>query len=230
MPLSSLNVRLPANAPATDHPVNLAETLEAAENIAAVSQGAPLESPVHAPKEKPIQLLLELLPLVAFFVGYKFADMQTATYAIMAVTAFSVVLQYFVYKRVPVLALITAGVVAVFGTLTLVLHNDTFIKMKPTMIYAIFASILVMGRQMGYNPLQHIFGQMFHLTPKGWRLLSWRWACFFIAMAVTNEILWRHVSADAWVNFKVFGALPITMLFGVCQFPLLKRESTVKQA
>ena len=208
------------------HPPHAAEVLEAANAIAAGAQAGPVgETPKHAKKEKPIQLLLELLPLIAFFLGYKFADMTTATYAIMGVTAFSICLQYFVYKRIPVLALITAGVVAVFGTLTLVLHNDTFIKMKPTMIYSIFALILIIGRQMGKNPLQHIFGQMFNLSPRGWRLLSWRWAIFFVGMAIANEVLWRHISEGAWVNFKVFGALPLTLLFGLCQFPLLTKET-----
>jgi intracellular septation protein len=181
-----------------------------------------------APKEKPAQLILELLPLIAFFTAYKLTDIEIATVAIMIVTGASIAFQHFIYKRVPVMALITAGVVVVFGALTLILHNDTFIKMKPTMIYGIFAAILMIGRQMGFNPLQHVFGQMFHLSPKGWRILSWRWAVFFLAMAVANEILWRHISEDAWVNFKVFGALPMTLIFGMLQFPLLQRENLHK--
>jgi intracellular septation protein len=113
--------------------------------------------------------------------------------------------------------------VLVFGTLTLVLHDETFIKIKPTIIYGLFAAILGGGLLFGRSFIAILFNQMFNLTPKGWRILTMRWALFFLAMAVLNEIIWRTQSTDFWVSFKLFGAVPLTMIFAMTQMPLMKR-------
>jgi intracellular septation protein len=121
------------------------------------------------------------------------------------------------------MALVTGIVVLVFGTLTLVLHDETFIKVKPTIIYGLFAFVLGGGLLFGRSFIAILFDQMFNLTPQGWRILTLRWALLFFALAILNEVIWRTQSTDFWVNFKVFGVTPLVMIFAMIQMPLIKR-------
>jgi intracellular septation protein len=130
---------------------------------------------------------------------------------------------YVVTRHVPLMALVTGAIVLVFGTLTLVLHDETFIKVKPTIIYGLFAVTLGGGLLFGRSFIALLFDQMFNLTPHGWRILTFRWALFFAAMAVLNEVIWRTQSTDFWVGFKALGVIPITMGFAILQMPLIKR-------
>jgi intracellular septation protein len=116
-------------------------------------------------------------------------------------------------------------IVLVFGTLTLVLHNETFIKVKPTIIYSTFGVILAGGLVFNRSLIAVMFDQMFNLTPHGWRLLTIRWAVFFFAMAILNEVIWRTQTTDFWVAFKAFGVMPITAIFAMIQFPLINRHA-----
>lgn len=181
--------------------------------------------PANASEKKSWHFVFELLPLAAFFVAYRAMDIWSATAVLMGVTFACVAMQWLLTRKVPVLTLLTGGMVGLFGLLTLALHDPQFIKMKPTLIYSLFALILAGGRLMGKNPLAKVFGQVFPLTPRGWQVLTWRWVIFFALLALGNEILWRHVSEAVWVDCKVFGFLPLTLLFGACQTPLLMRES-----
>jgi intracellular septation protein len=135
----------------------------------------------------------------------------------------AMIASYVVVRHVPMMAIVTAVIVLVFGTLTLVLHDETFIKIKPTIIYGLFAAILGGGLLFGRSFIAILFNQMFNLTPKGWRILTMRWALFFLAMAVLNEVIWRTQSTDFWVSFKLFGAVPLTMIFAMTQMPVMKR-------
>jgi intracellular septation protein len=121
------------------------------------------------------------------------------------------------------MTLVTAVIVVVFGGLTLVLHNELFIKVKPTIIYVLFGGVLIGGLVFNKPLLGMVFDQMFHLTEEGWRKLTLRWALFFFALAVLNEIVWRTQSTDTWVTFKAFGVLPLTFIFAAFQYPLLQR-------
>ncbi|MGE4013558.1 MAG: inner membrane-spanning protein YciB, partial [Alphaproteobacteria bacterium] len=119
--------------------------------------------------------------------------------------------------------LITAVVVLIFGGLTLYLDSDIFIKMKPTIVNSLFALILFAGLAFGKSFLKPLLGFAFQLHDRGWKLLSLRWAIFFVFLAIVNEFVWRTQSTDFWVGFKVFGNLPMTLIFVGFQMPLLKR-------
>jgi len=117
----------------------------------------------------------------------------------------------------------------VFGTLTLVLHDDTFIKLKPTIIYALFGVTLLGGYVFDKPLLEIVFDSVFHIDADGWRKLTLRWAAFFLVMAVVNEAVWRTQSTDFWVSFKLFGFMPLTFLFALAQLPLLTRHAVTEK-
>ena len=169
------------------------------------------------------KLATELGPLIVFFVANAKYHLFVATGAFMVAVVVAMVASYVVTRHVQMMAIVTAVVVIVFGTLTLVLHDETFIKMKPTIVYTLFAAALGGGLLFGRSFIAIMFDQMFNLTPHGWRVLTFRWALWFLAMAVLNEIVWRTQSTDFWVAFKAFGMVPLTMLFAVTQMPLVKR-------
>jgi intracellular septation protein len=169
------------------------------------------------------KLATELGPLLVFFVANAKFNLFVATGAFMVAIVAAMIASYVVVRHIPIMAIVTAVIVLVFGTLTLVLHDETFIKVKPTIIYGLFAAILGGGLLFGRSFIAILFNQMFNLTPKGWRILTMRWALFFLGMAVLNEIIWRTQSTDFWVAFKAFGAVPITMVFAITQMPVIKR-------
>ena len=169
------------------------------------------------------KLATELGPLLVFFAVNARFHLFVATGAFMVAIVAAMIASYVVTKHVPIMALVTGAIVLVFGTLTLVLHDETFIKVKPTIIYGLFAAVLGGGLLFGRSFIAVMFDQMFNLTPHGWRLLTARWAMFFFAMAILNEVIWRTQSTDFWVNFKVFGVTTLTMLFAIAQLPLTKR-------
>ena len=170
-----------------------------------------------------LKLVLDLGPLVLFFFANAKLGIFWATGVFMAAVLVSLVVSYVLIRRLPVMAVVSAIIVTVFGGLTIALENDTFIKVKPTIIYLLFAGILFGGLIFKKPLLEIAFDQVFHLTEEGWRKLTIRWAVFFLALAVLNEIVWRNFSTDTWVSFKVFGALPLTFVFAMLQMPLLNK-------
>jgi intracellular septation protein len=126
-------------------------------------------------------------------------------------------------RHLPIMPVVTAVIVLVFGGLTLFLHDATFIKVKPTIIYTMFGAILLGGLLFNKPLLGVVFDSLFRLTDEGWRKLTWRWTIFFFTLAVLNEIVWRNTSTDVWVDFKVFGVIPLTFLFAALQYPLTQK-------
>lgn len=173
-----------------------------------------------------LKLTLDIGPLVLFFVANAKFGIFAATGAFMIAVVAALLVSYVMTRQWPIMPMVTAIVVVIFGSLTLVLHNDTFIKLKPTIIYTLFGGILFGGYVFDKPFLAILFDAMFRLTAEGWRKLTLRWALFFLVMAVLNEVVWRTQSTDFWVNFKLFGFVPLTFLFAALQFPLLTRYAT----
>ena len=163
-------------------------------------------------------------PLAIFFGVYLIWGLMPATGALIGATVVALAASLIIARRVPILAVITAVVVSIFGGLTLWFDDDTFIKMKPTIVQAILGVILLGGLAFGRPLLKPVMGTAWNMDEAGWRKLSLRFALFFIAMAVLNEIVWRTQSTDFWVNFKVLGILGLTMAFSLAQMPLLNKH------
>lgn len=178
----------------------------------------------HAPAPRWLKPVTEYAPLAVFLAVYAFSGLMEATAALMAATLAVVVLSLVLLRRVPMLPLITAAVVGIFGGLTLWLQDETFIKMKPTIINALFAVLLLGGLALRQLWLKRLLGQALSLTDEGWRLLTLRFGLFFAAMALLNEIVWRTQSTDFWVAFKVFGLMGLTFAFMLAQAPLFARH------
>jgi intracellular septation protein len=191
-----------------------------------------------------LKLVLDLGPLLLFFLANtrpamfapvlapflpvellsgEHAGIFVATAVFIPAVLVALAIGYALTRHLPVMPVVTAIIVVVFGGLTLVLQDETFIKLKPTIIYVLFGAVLLGGLAFGKLLLGMVFDSVFHLTDEGWRKLTLRWALFFLALAVLNEIVWRTQTTDVWVSFKVFAILPLTFCFAMLQYPLLKK-------
>jgi intracellular septation protein len=182
----------------------------------------------HAPQW--LKPTVDYGPLAAFFCTYLLSGLMAATAVLMAATAVALVLSLAVARRVPILPLVTAVVVGVFGGLTLWLDDPTFIKMKPTIVQALFSLVLLGGLAFGRPLLRPLLGAAWPMDREGWHRLTFRFAVFFAAMALLNEAVWRTQSTDVWVYFKVFGIMVLTILFAITQAPLMKRHHIDEEA
>ena len=172
----------------------------------------------------------ELGPLLIFFAAYYFGNLFIATGAIMVTTVIALIISYYYTRTLPTMPLVTAVVVMVFGGLTLYLNDETFIKMKPTIIYGLFAVTLFVGLILGKSFVKLLFDNFWNLDEAGWKKLTVRLALFFLLMAVANETIWRNFSTDVWVNLKVFGFTGATLLFFVSQVSLINRHTKQEPA
>jgi intracellular septation protein len=188
-------------------------------------EGEPREGATENPL---IKLVLELGPLVLFFVANTRYGIFVATAVFMVAAVVSLGISWLMTRRLPVMPVISAVVVVVFGGLTLLLHDDLFIKLKPTIVNSLFGAILLIGLWYGKSLLAYVFDSAFDLTEEGWRRLTFRWGVFFFVLAAINEIVWRTQTTDFWVAFKVFGIMPLTIIFGVAQYPLLVKYDSRK--
>ena len=198
-----------------------------------------------------LKLVLDLGPLLLFFLANsrpalflplvspilpadialgEHTGIFVATAVFMVAVVLALAVSYALTRHLPVMPLVTAVIVLVFGSLTLILHDELFIKLKPTIIYLLFGAVLLGGLAAGKSLLGMVFDSVFHLTEEGWRRLTLRWALFFFALAILNEIVWRSQTTDVWVTFKVFGVVPLTFLFAALQYPLLTRYAAPEKA
>ncbi len=187
-----------------------------------------------------VKLVLELGPLVLFFFGNAYSDrfgvaedrrIFVATGLFMAATLVSLALHYALVRRLPIMPILSGVVVLVFGGLTLALQDELFIKLKPTVVNSLFGVTLLAGLYWRKPLLATVLDSMIDLTEEGWRKLTFRWAMFFFVLAGLNEVVWRTQTTDFWVKFKVFGTMPLTVVFALAQTPLiLRHEAKAKPA
>lgn len=185
-----------------------------------------------------LKLLLEVGPLVVFFAAFQwfkntplvigdtaYEGAVAATFFFMPAILASLAVSWRMTHTLPRMAVVTAIVVIIFGGMSIWLNDDLFVKMKPTIINALFAIGLGVGLLQGRSYLRYLMEQTIPLTDRGWTVFTQRWMLFFAFMAVLNEVIWRTQTTDFWVSFRTFGNLPITIVFVAAQFPLLKREA-----
>lgn len=170
-----------------------------------------------------LKLLLELGPLALFFLVFAKFGIFAATAVMMVSVIVTLGVSYWKLGRIPIMPLVTAVIVMAFGSMTLIFHDETLIKIKPTVLYLLFSAALFFGIVFRKPMLQIMFDGALHLTEAGWRILTWRWALFFLVLAGLNEAVWRSVSTEHWVTFKSFGFLPLTVIFALAQAPLISR-------
>ena len=169
------------------------------------------------------KLLIDIGPLAVFFIFYTRGDLKTAILPFMIATIIAVLFSYILEKKIPIMPTVGAAIILIFGGLTIYFDNETFFKMKPTIINLLFAGILYGGIILNKSLLRYLLGAALKLQDEGWDILTKRWIGFFIALAILNEIIWRTQTTDMWVNFKVFGILPITFIFTLTQFSTIKK-------
>ena len=174
-------------------------------------------------KPQLIKMALELGPLVVFFIVNSRADIFVGTAWFMGAMVLSLALSWLLLKRVALMPLVTGFVVLIFGGLTLWLHDETFIKMKPTVINSLFGAVLLGGMLFRLSLLKYVFGDVYKLKPQGWTVLTLRWGLFFFFLAILNEVVWRTQTTDFWVAFKVWATMPLTIVFAALQLPVLSK-------
>jgi intracellular septation protein len=177
-----------------------------------------------------LKLALEVGPLAVFFLVNASRGIFIGTAAFMVATVIALATSYAIARTIPVMPLVTAVFVLVFGGLTLYLADETFIKLKPTIVNLMFAAILFVGLLTGRLFIKLVLEAAVQLTERGWLILTRCWIGFFLFLAVVNEVVWRNTTTDTWVSFKVFGIMPLTIAFSMAMIPLIMRHALPEQA
>jgi intracellular septation protein len=147
----------------------------------------------------------------------------------MVATAIAIPISWKIEGKLPIMPIIIGVFVVFFGSLTLIFQDPTFIKIKPTIVNLVFAAGLIISRTFFQkNVLKIIFNKAFNLTERGWRVLNIRWSFFFIFLAILNEIVWRNYSTEIWISFKLWGIMPLTIVWTLAQMPLVSKETIKK--
>jgi intracellular septation protein len=170
-----------------------------------------------------IKLLLEFMPLALFFVVSKGYGIYIGSLVLAVATAVTLVIMWVAYRRIAMMAIITAVTSISAGGMTYVLTDPHYVYMKPTIVCAAFALILGGGLLFGKPLLQPLIGEDLHITKQGWMIITLRWTLYFVFIAALNEVLWRTQTESFWLNFKVFGLMPMSILYGLAQIPLLAK-------
>lgn len=178
-----------------------------------------------------LRMAIDFGPLIIFFAvnflagGEQISRVVTATVAFMAATGAAMAVSRWKAGHISPMLWMSGGLVLVFGGLTIYFHDETFIKIKPTIIYLMFASVLVFGLITGRPLLQFVLESAYPgLSPKGWRQLTINWAVFFTVQAALNEAVWRNTSWDFWVAYKLWGVIPMTLIFAMANLPMLMKH------
>lgn len=188
------------------------------------AQALPAGAPAPRKIDPTLKLLLEFGPLGLFFVASYRYNLHVATAVLMAGVVVALAASYAIVRRVPIMPLVTAVAVLVFGALTFYFDNPVFIKVKPTIVNCIFGAVLLGGLLFNRSLLSVLLDSALALDEAGWRKLTFRWGLFFFVLAALNEIVWRTQSDVFWAGFKVFGSMPLTVLFALSQVPLILRH------
>lgn len=175
------------------------------------------------------RLLVELGPLLVFFACLVVWDVFVATGVLMATMAVALGYAWKVERRVPPMSLVTLALVLALGGLTLWLGDETFIKLKPTIVSLLFAAVLGAGLLLKRPFLRIVLGSSFRLDDAGWRKLTVRWIGFFCLLALVNEVARRRLSTEGWAAFKVFGVVGLTIVFSFLQVPLIQRHQVAEE-
>ncbi len=170
--------------------------------------------------------LFEFFPLIVFFIVYYKSDkdLYLSITAVIVATLISLVALYIKERKISTMMLVSTFILIIFGGLSIFLKNEIFFKMKPTIINALFAIILIGSTFLNKPVLKMLLNSSMKLTDEGWSRMNKMWSGFFIFLAILNEIVWRTQTTDIWVNFKVFGIMGITIIFTIIQIPLLKKH------
>ncbi|NDB83045.1 MAG: septation protein A [Alphaproteobacteria bacterium] len=171
-----------------------------------------------------LKLLVEFGPIVVFFATYKFSDIFQATILMLLVTLLGLVVSYLIDKKISIPLLISGGVLLSTGSITIFSGDPSFIKMKPTIVFGIFSLILFFGVLRNQGLVKYVLGTAIQMEERAWKSLSIRFASYLLFSALLNEYIWRNYSESFWVNFKVFGFAPMTLIFVALQIPFLLRN------
>ena len=190
-----------------------------------VSKADSKQSPTQPPQGQGRKLLLDMGPLIVFFIANYFTgEFMLAVGVLVAATVVALAAGWILERRISMMALFGCVAVSFFGGLSLYFDNELFIKIKPTVLTVLLAAVIAGGRLLGRNPLGAIMGAQLRMHDAGWRALSWLWVAMFLTTALANEIAWRTLSTDDWVTFKVFGITVISLAFAIRSMPIMTKH------